>query len=169
MKQVIVVETKIIENIDMLEELGCLYSFLQRTLFNKLANNKIDKNFRNKLKREYTSKYKIPGRIFNALWSDKKGKLDSLKELHKFNKKQTKNQIKIVEKKIKKTKSNLRRKNIKEHMKVWLNAKLVRLKNKLLKIIDSTKVNEFYNDLMCSNFAKVEKNNWFADDPLIPN
>ena len=134
MKQVIVVETKIIENIDMLEELGCLYSFLQRTLFNKLANNKIDKNFRNKLKREYTSKYKIPGRMFNALWSDTKGKLDSLKELHKFNKKQTKNQIKIVEKKIKKTKSNLRRKNIKEHMKVWLNAKLVRLKNKLYKL-----------------------------------
>jgi len=93
-----------------LAELGKLYGFLERTLFNELANAKtIDNVLHNKLKSIYITKYRIHARLFNTLWNDVNGKLASLKELDKQNKNDLKRKIAKYEKKIETTKKYLDR------------------------------------------------------------
>jgi len=84
-----------------LAELGKLYGFLERTLFNELANAKIiDNNLHKKLRSTCIAKYRIHVRLFNTLWYDVNGKLASLKELDKQNKVDLKRKIAKYEKKI---------------------------------------------------------------------
>jgi len=93
-----------------LAELGKLYGFLERALFNELANAKvIDKVLRNRLQSGYIAKYNIHMRLFNTLWHGINGKLASLKELDKQNKVDLKRKIVKYEKKIKTAKKYLDR------------------------------------------------------------
>ncbi len=165
MKQTIVVETKIKENISMLEELGNLYSFLQRKLYNQLIKNKITKEFRNKLKKEYILKHQIPGRLFNSLWNETKAKLDSLKELNKFNKKQIQNQTKQINKKIKGINSKLK-KTSKPHQRNQFKSNLVRLKNKLHKL--NVKLEKEVSLSLTFGTKEFYKKQW-SDDKYIEN
>jgi len=86
-----------------LESYSGFYTHLERTLFQFLKTvPKVNAELRKNLKAEFTSKYKIQGRIFNALWVQAKGKLDSFKEIKKREASQLKSKIKVLKSKIKK-------------------------------------------------------------------
>ncbi len=87
---------------DKLENYSNYYCFFEKKLFNDLANaDKINNELRKYLKKRYIVEYHIHARLFNALYNEVKGKIDSLKELQKDNDKRLKKQYKQVEKKIK--------------------------------------------------------------------
>ena len=79
-------------------------------MYNDLVNaDKVDSELRKQLKKQYIAKHKIHARLFNALWIDTKGKIDSLKELQKLNLKIVKKRLRQTEKSISKQSKALSR------------------------------------------------------------
>ena len=112
MNRSITVETKIQnqEVYQTLEEFANFYNYLKRTLLNDLISSpKIDNELRKILGRHYRSYYQIHGRLFNVLYNEAKGDIDSQKEAHKFHKAEIQDQIKKLKKKIKDRKLWLKR------------------------------------------------------------
>lgn len=129
-----------------LEEYGNFYNHLERTLFQKLSEaSKVDSLLRKNLKAEFMRDFKIQGRIFNALWVQAKGKLDSFKAIKKREKDQLNSKIKSLKAKIKKTEKEVKEKKrkcgrgftpLKPHKIIkrkqilsWLKIKLNKLEN----------------------------------------
>lgn len=115
-KLTLTIESKIEQDAGLYQQLSRLssfYSFLERKLFNDLANaNSIDNDLWKRLKSFYIREYNIHARYFNALYAEAKGKIDLLKELHKTNQQELKTKLKT---KLKKT-----NKKIAQYDK-WLN------------------------------------------------
>ena len=63
----------------ILDEVGKLYGFIERRLYQDLMKKRPSQ--KKVLKKRYISKYKIPARLFNSLWVDVSGAIDSQKEL----------------------------------------------------------------------------------------
>jgi len=92
-----------------LESFGEFYTHLERTLFQTLFEaESVDQELRKNLKAQFMREHNIQGRIYNALWVNTKGKLDSYKELLKLNESQTKVKIRDLKSKIKKLEKEIK-------------------------------------------------------------
>lgn len=131
-----------------LESFGEFYTHLERTLFQTLFEAEaLNQELRKNLKAQFMREYGIQGRIFNALWVNAKGKLDSYKELLKFNESQTKSKIKDLKSKVNKLEKEIKdrkRKHgkgfieLKPHEVFERESKVSRLKKKLNRLENKT-------------------------------
>jgi len=169
MQKTITIESKIHNQGDLygcLDEFGSFYCFLERTLFNELSNTTIiNSDLRKNLKRQYIAKYQIHARLFNVIWNDVKGSIDSLKELDKINRKDLSQKVAKYQKKItqaerwlkrgfRKTKSN----PLKPHEIVWLKQNLVQYKNVIHKL--KNKLDKPFVPKMIFGGRKFYKSQW---------
>ena len=102
--QTLTIESKIYADAAMslcLEDIAAYYGYIERTLFNDLVNAEvIDNEFVNKLKSGYQVKYNITARQYNAIFSEVKGKIASLKELYNVDVKRITKAMTAIKKKI---------------------------------------------------------------------
>jgi len=92
----------------ILDNMGNYYSHVEKVLYNYLSDKEITNKLRNSLKSKYIIKYGIPGRLFNAIYNEVKGKIDSAEELYRQSLKDAETRIKSFKEKIKKREKKLK-------------------------------------------------------------
>jgi len=92
-----------------LESFGEFYSHLERTLFQILFEaSSVNAELRKNLKAQFMREHNIQGRIFNALWVQAKGKLDSYNQLLRLESSKRNTRIKDLKSKIKKVEKEVK-------------------------------------------------------------
>jgi IS605 OrfB family transposase len=107
----------------ILDNMGNYYSHIEKVLYNCLSDKEITNELWKQLKSQYIVKYGISGRLFNAVYSEVKSKIDSIKKLNKQYIEDAKIGIKNLKDKIKKREKKIRtdsKLTKKEKDKLWL-------------------------------------------------
>jgi IS605 OrfB family transposase len=92
----------------VLDNMGNYYSHIEKVLYNYLYDKEITNDLWKRLKSQYIAKYKIPGRLFNAIYNEVKGKIDGAEELHQKSIKDAEERIKNFKGKIKKREKKIK-------------------------------------------------------------
>jgi len=95
----------------VLDNMGNYYSHIEKVLYNCLFDKEITNDLWKNLKSQYIAEYEIPGRLFNAIYNEVKGKIDGAKELHQQALKDADERIKGLKDKIKKRERKIKTDN----------------------------------------------------------
>jgi IS605 OrfB family transposase len=98
----------------ILEDIGKLYCYIQKKLYNELFNEKIiNDKLRGKIRPEYLAKYKISRRFFDSIWTEVTALVTKTRGDYKKYKEKTYKKIEITKEKILKKEKYINKNKIK--------------------------------------------------------
>jgi IS605 OrfB family transposase len=92
----------------VLDNLASYYCHIEKTLYNYLVDKEITNELWGQIRIEYLIKYRIPARLFNAIFIDVKAKIDGVKKRHQQSIENSKYRITKLKEKIKKREKKIK-------------------------------------------------------------